>query len=82
MAFTEIEEKEIILKWIYDLYNRLGDMTLKQIYAYLLGQTKETIVQDLDNLLGQEDNTKAEKESEIEVFRKNIKKLQKKIKKL
>ena len=80
--FTPDEEKQIILQWLYDLYKRLGSMKLEEIYVYLLGQSKEAFVQDLDNLLTEKDLEAEALEVSATVLQDNIKDLKKKIKKL
>ena len=80
--FTPDEEKQIILQWLYDLYKRLGSMSLEEIYMYLLGQSKEAFVQDLDDLLTEKDLEAEALEVSATVLQDNIKDLKKKIKKL
>ena len=80
--FTPDEEKQIILQWLYDLYKRLNGMKLEEIYVYLLGQSKEAFVQDLDNLLTEKDLEAEALGVNATVLQDNIKDLKKKIKKL
>jgi len=80
--FSPEEEKNIILKWFYDLYKRLGGMTMDEIYAYLLGLSKEQLVGEVDALLGKEDYEASEKEQDLITYQGNVKDMQKKLRKL
>ena len=80
--FTPDEEKQIILQWLYDLYKRLGSMSLEEIYAYLLGQSKGNFINEAKALLDKLDSEKAEIETKASDFQKNSKELRKKWEKL
>lgn len=82
MAFTPEEEKNIILQWVYSIYKRLGGMSVDEIYIYLLGQTKESLIQELEELLGAKDDEASTEGDKLVEYRANIKDYQKKLKKL
>jgi len=82
MAFTEVQEKNIILKWIYSRYKELNEMTVGEIYAYLLDSSKESFLADIDSMLTELDVTASKEEEDLIEYQDNIKDLQKKLKKL
>ena len=82
MAFTEEQEKDMLLRKLTKILEKFNRMTLAEIYTYLLGDTKTNFINDLGIMLDAERTELSEQKEFIDSTDENIKLLKKKWEKL